>query len=65
MKEETSLETKLIDYLLSWQKGQILRSGVAILNLREGTLTEEKVIQFLQGISILGLWMDPNLPSTP
>ena len=42
-----------------------MRSGVAIPNLREGTLTEEKVVQFLNAISILGLWMNPNLPSTP
>ena len=32
-KEETLLETKLIDYLPLWQKDQILRSGVAIPNL--------------------------------
>lgn len=64
-KNKNETERKLIDLLPDSLQSDIKKSGVAIPNLRVGTLVEETVILIMKAISYLGVWMNSNLPRSP
>ena len=64
-KNNYETERKLIDFLPGPLQSDIKKSGVAIPNLRVGTVDEENVILIMKAISYLGVWMNRNLPISP